>query len=783
MKNYLTDLGRCAARDPSAAADIAIIGTYPPRRCGLATFTQDLLFALQCADPKTRVTVCAMRPTGFEEPFGDDVSLEINQASAGDYVQAAARLNARGVPLICLQHEFGIFGGEAGSHILRLLERLDASIVTTLHTVAPDFDAERRQVVEKILRWSAKVVVMAEKGRDMLLKRYGADPARVEVIPHGAPARPRPDTQGCKRKLGLEGRRVLMTFGLISRGKGLETMIRALPAIAARDPSVLYLVLGATHPNVVATEGESYRASLVALAKDLGVADNVRFIDKYASLPELIDHLSAADIYVTPYLNKAQITSGTLAYAFALGKPIVSTPYWHAIELLADGRGVLCDFNDADAFARSINRLLADPGLMEAMGAAAHAHARSMHWPVVGKRYLDLFATARESSALARRKVIAMPKKAPAARSRPSLDHLDRMTDRVGLFQHAHLDAPDPREGYCVDDNARALLLMTHLAEQDLADEALSARESVYAAFVERAWNPDVGRFRNFMSYGGRWLETCGSEDSHGRTLLALARARVFASTPDRRAWAEELFHEAMPAADDFTSPRACAHALNAAVFYDRHALSRENARRIARLAARLSDLFDATASPDWLWFERSLAYENAVLPAALINAGVALGNGVMIDKALAALDWLAGMQTSDEGWFRPVGTESFGCEKRLTSHFDQQPIEGYAMIAAFEAALLATDDRRWLHAAEVVFKWFEGWNDIGARVYNTETGACHDGVHRDRLNANKGAESSLCALMAQLHIRAMRASAAPVKTPSGQSDSNRAQLARMARV
>ena len=783
MKNPQADSSRRAVRGARAGAAVAIVGTFPPRRCGLATFTQDLLIAVRSADPPARVTVCAIRPRDFAEPFGGDVSIEIDQDAPGSYDRAAAALNERGVSVVCLQHEFGIFGGEAGNFILRFLDRLEAKVVTTLHSITPLFDAEQRRVVEKILQRSAKVIVMAEKGRAILINNFAADPALIEVIPHGAPARARPDTQACKRHLGFARRRVLMTFGLLGRGKGLETMIRAVPAIAASHPTVLYVVLGATHPNVIAAEGEAYRESLVALAENLGAAGNVVFIDKYLSLPELIDHLSAADIYVTPYLNKAQITSGTLAYAYCLGKPIVSTPYSHAVELLSGGRGALCEFNDSVAFATSITRLLNNPEAMEAMGAAAHDDAQSMHWPVVGKRYVDAFAAAGDVS-IDRPRMLSTAGQHSLVRGRPSLAHLERMTDHVGLLQHAVMDAPNFQEGYCIDDNARALMLVTQFAEHGLHDEDCARLESLYAEFVQSAWNPTVGRFRNFMSFGGAWLEAQGSEDSHGRTLAALARACVFGSTSDRRAWAESLFHKAAPAADLLAAPRACAHALNALTFYDRHLPGRRDVRRrIERLANRLQRRLVAAASSDWRWFEDSLSYENAILPTALINAGVCLEKRVMLDNAIDSLEWLARMQATEDGWFRPVGTGSFGCAKRIPSHFDQQPIEAYAMIAAYEAARAATGDRRWIGAAETVFKWFDGWNDIGLPVYDAETGACHDGVHQDRLNANKGAESCLCALMAHLHIRAMRASAAPAKAPAAQSESKHAQLARTARV
>ncbi len=742
-------VGRARRRRAALAGEkIAFIGNYPPQQCGIASFTSDLFQALTGA-VDAEVSVAAIGSEATRKHYPPEVTLVIERGDAASYVQAAARLNARGVSIVCLQHEFGIFGGDAGDHILKLLDQLNASVIVTLHTISPRFDPAQTRVLGGLIARADLLVVMSEKGRAILEEVYAVAPDKIAVIPHGVPVRPFPDADDFKRRFGWSGSDVLMTFGLLGRSKGVETMIRAMPDIVRARPSAKYVILGATHPNIVAQEGEKYRDELKALAENLGVADHVDFINRFVGGDELIDYLSAADIYVTAYRNEAQITSGTLSYAYALGKPVISTPYWHAAELLADGRGVLCPFGDAAAFADAAIKLLGDDELRRRMGENAYDDGRRMHWPVIAENYAASFASIRAEAFESARKVVRMSDRNGFSEWRAPLAYLQQMTDEVGILQHATMDIPNRHEGYCIDDNARALLAMTQLSEAGRASPVSVRFETIYASFVNGAWNAGNGRFRNFMSFDRRFLDDAGSEDSHGRTMHALAHARQHATSADHRAWADWMFFEALPASDDFVSPRAIAHGVNALCAVDAAAPGRAAVRdRIKSHAHTLHGLLKMYASPDWFWFEDVLAYENALLPSALMSAGRRLGDDQMCEDAVSALTWLSCMQTSEDGWFRPVGTQSYGVSRTLPRRFDQQPIEAYATIAAYGVAAEVDPASGWAAKARGVLRWFEGHNDLGRRLYDPANGSCCDGLHADRENRNKGAESALAALM-----------------------------------
>ncbi len=745
---------------------LALIGTFPPTRCGIATFTQDMVDAVRHADPHIDASVIAITPPFHDGAYGPDVIASIRQHHLPDYIRAAALLNERRVGTINLQHEFGIFGGVAGGHILHCLDQVDADVITTLHTVSAQLSADCRRVMSGILERSGKVVVMAEKGRSILVDEFGADPDRISVIPHGVPTRTFSDTATFKAKMGFDNRSTLMTFGLIGRGKGLETMIRAMPDIAARHPDALYVILGATHPNVVAAEGERYRESLGALAQSLGVEANILFIDKYASQHELIDYLSSADIYVTPYLNENQLTSGTLAYAYALGRPIVSTPYAHAAELLTEDRGVLCDFGDSACFAAAINDLLANPARRLTMGRAAHNAGKEMYWPVIGRRYLDLIADggkARDRPIQDASTLFHLPR----PRTQNLFKYLDAITDDTGLIQHSTRSVANRAEGYCVDDNARALLAISQHEMLGRRSPATKRLENVYVAFVQHSWNADNKRFRNFLSFDRRWLDDGGSEDSHGRTLHALASASLGLRDPSRRAWAGQLFHEAIGTVDAFSSPRAIAHAINAlCLLMDKEPSGATNVRRLRSYGDFLHCLLRRKATPEWYWFEDVLAYENALLPAALINAARHLKDTSMLRDGIAALWWLSYAQKAEEGWFRPVGTGNFGAIRSLPSNYDQQPIEAYATIAAYAAADKVDPHGKWRDRTDQVYAWFTGANDLKAPLLDTSTFACCDGLNAYGTNANQGAESCLAAVMSAMICEAMAQAASGITTP-----------------
>jgi glycosyltransferase involved in cell wall biosynthesis len=735
---------------------IAVIGNSLPRRCGIATFTTDLQRAISNSRPSLQACIVAMTDHGQAYDYPASVAFQVEDGVIEDYVRAADFLNAGRFDIACLQHEFGIFGGEAGVHILKLLSRLTMPIVTTLHTVLARPTAAQHAVMERIAERSSKIIVMANKGRELLRSVYRVPDEKIEVIAHGIPDFPFVEPDAAKARLGFSGRSVILTFGLLSPSKGIEVMIDAMPAIMRRRPDAVYVVLGATHPNLVRDQGEAYRESLMARVQKLGIENNVVFLDQFVDHATLLEFISMCDVYVTPYLNEAQMTSGTLAYSFGLGKPVVSTPYWHARELLADGLGVLVSFGHAAGTGDAIAQLLTDDPRRQAMRKRAYEASRPMTWERTAGRYLAAFENARQGHWL---KVIARAKPdtvAPHGPAVPAMQtgHFLSMCDDTGLFQHAVHSVPDRSHGYCVDDNARALLLACALnepGEQPLAN-VWTAR---FAAFVQHAWNPDTGRFRNFMGFNRIWLEDKGSEDSHGRTLWALGECARKDASPSRRRWATALFAQALPAAKTFRSPRASAFTLLGLDAYCTAAPDDRHAREIRHiLADRLMSGLKSVETPDWQWFEESLAYDNARLPQALIVTGMATQTPGYVDAGLRSLRWLMAQQTASTGCFRPVGTASFGEIRTSPRAFDQQPVEATATIAACLSAWRADDDAEWKTIATRVFSWFLGSNDLSVTLVDPETGSCRDGLHPDRANENRGGESVVCYLLSLAEIR-----------------------------
>ena len=748
-----------------AVGRVALLGNYLPRRCGIATFTHDLRGALARARPDSEPLVVAMNDALGPYDYPPEVAFTIEEQDRSAYAAAADYLNVSNVDIVVVQHEFGIFGGPAGDYLLNLLGRLRMPVVTTLHTVLIEPNPDQRRVMEALLVRSSKLVVMAEKGREILRDTYAVPEDKIAVIPHGVPDQPFLDTALAKDALGFGDRDVLLTFGLLSPNKGIEHMLDALPRVLEADPEALYVVLGATHPNLVRSEGERYRKQLQAQAQRLGVADSVRFVDGFVDEETLLQYLAATDIYVTPYLHEAQITSGTLALSFGMGKPIVSTPYWHAKELLADDHGVLVPFADAGAMGDAIVRMLGDRPYRNRLRKRAYLAGRRTIWPVVAGRYLALFAAAVAERVTRADNVLSLQPGVRAAGTLPRMQtsHLETLTDSAGLLQHAVLSVADRAHGYCLDDNARALLFTTELQRHGRWTEKETRLALTYAAFVQHAWHPERRRFANFMNYAREWLETVGADDAHGRAVWALGAAVERGGPRQLGDWATNLFLRAAPATVELPSPRAWALGiLGTNAFLRRFTGHREVDRLRAGMAARLIGRFEASAGPDWRWFEHELAYDNARLPHALIEAGASNGDRAQLETGLETLEWLMAMQTAPGGWFRPIGSDSFGRGRSEPLPFDQQAIEVNASVSACLAAYGATQDVRWADEAQRAFAWFMGGNDLRVMMCDVETGAGFDGIHPDRRNANQGAESTLAYLqsLSDMLVLAARAGA-----------------------
>lgn len=735
---------------------VALIGNFLPRQCGIATYTTDTYLALQDRFPDIKVDVYAMddRPEGYDYP--PEVTGSIAQEDRLAYLSGARAIEASGAQAVWIQHEYGIFGGPAGEHLLALLDRLTIPVIVTLHTILETPNDDQRRVMVGLLKRAARIIVMADIGRDILMRVYGADPRTIMMIPHGVPDRPLVDPDSMKPRFGWEGHKVLLTFGLLAPNKGIESVISAMPAVVAANPDALYVVLGATHPNLVAQQGESYRDGLKALAAEQGVADHVRFIDGFLEHDELLDYLQATDLYVTPYTNPAQITSGTLSYAVGVGKAVVSTPYIHASEILADGHGVIVDFGDVEGFAREISRLLGDDAARAELMRRAYARGRTMIWP----RLVEAGMAGIDAIVAAAPRRIRGTK--PLTPLKPSIAAVERMSDATGMFQHAVLSVPDFRHGYCIDDNVRALMLMT--AIDDLDEDSRDKWMTTYAAFIQYAWNPDKKRFRNFMNFDRTWCEDAGSEDSNGRTIWALGVTAKRATLAKHRDWAARLFDETAGIAFDLSSPRSQAFAmLGAAAMLSAHPGHARSRTILERFSADLADLLEETRRPEWEWFEIVLAYDNARLPEAMIRAGVALERRDLIETGLRTLDWIVAQQTSPEGRFRAVGTESFGRPYEGPLPFDQQPLEAQATIDACAAAFKATGDLRWVEEANRAYRWYLGQNDLDLPLATVQDGGCFDGLMPGGLNRNQGAESILALQLASCAISALGKAAGTV--------------------
>jgi glycosyltransferase involved in cell wall biosynthesis len=745
---------------PALPKSVALIGSYLPRQCGIATFTDDVSSAILDNDPDIDCTIVAMndRPEGYEYP--KTVKFQISQDNLNEYRLAADFLNLRNPAIICLQHEYGIFGGQRGSFIIELAKHVKSPLFTTLHTVLKKPSSEERKIITQLSELSASLIIMSEHAADFLRDIYQVPEQKIALIHHGIPDVPFLEPDPCKTKLGAGNKTVILTFGLLSPGKGIEFMIDALPDIVSMHPDVLYYVVGATHPHCKAESGESYRLSLHHRAKELGVGDNVVFHDRFLERDELIDIIRAADIYVTPYLNEAQVVSGTLAYAVGAGKAVVSTPYWHAQEMLADGRGRLVPFKDPGALTHEINRLLDFPEERLAIRKAAYDYSRPMVMKEMGRRYLALFAQAQAPHARAR-DLPALDSLSQKEQRLPqiNLNHLCNMTDDTGMLQHAKFTVPNRAHGYCVDDNARALIVVTRACELYRNNRSLTDLSSIYLSFLHDAFDPGTGRFRNFMSYEREWLETIGSEDSHGRALWGLGVMAGRGQNSGQVALATELFNDALPALEKFSDSRAIAFPiLGMQAYLRRHDSDQRVLALIKSLGGRLLARFRQYGTKDWQWHEAEVNYDNARLPEALMACGRVTNDDRMVKAGIDVLEWLRDIQLDPSGgWFAPVGNLGWFPKSGSKAQYDQQPLEAAAMIGASLEAYDCTHREEWMQLASTCFNWYLGKNDQQIQLYDYATGGCRDGLEAEGVNENQGAESTLSYLSSLLAIYNIR--------------------------
>uniref|UniRef100_A0A832G825 Glycosyltransferase n=1 Tax=Ignavibacterium album TaxID=591197 RepID=A0A832G825_9BACT len=730
---------------------IAFISDYPPRKCGIATFTQDLRNAISSQYPHTDTFILSVNDIAEGYNYPPEVRFEIQQNDILSYRNAADYLNFNPADIVSVQHEFGIFGGPAGNYLLAVLRDIKIPIVTTFHTILKMPDIEQIKVMKELIRLSSRLIVMTETGKEFLKEIYNADPSKIDIIPHGIPDMPFVDPNFYKDQFGVEGKNVLLTFGLISPGKGIEIVLKALPSVIEKFPNTVYIVLGATHPNLLRQQGESYRLSLERLANDLGIKKHVIFYNRFVSIDELKEFLGAADIYITPYLNESQITSGTLSYAFGCGKAVISTPYWHAKELLGDNRGIIVPFNDPKAIAEAIEHLISNETLRHSMRKRAYILGREMIWSNVAHLYMESFIRARKSKLSDGRIKLRMKTLDEENFNLPKIKttYLKKLTDSTGILQHAKYSIPNFHDGYCLDDNARALILTVLLENTSFYDEEIKNLQETYAAFLNYAFDEKLKQFRNLLSYEKKWFEEKGSEDSNGRALWALGTIINRSKNQQLQNWAADIFIRAITNVEHFTSPRAWAFILLGITEY----LSKFSGDRFVNqlrdeFEKRLINLFKTVSSNDWKWFENYLTYSNAKLSLGLITSGMNFGNQEALSIGLESLRWLCDVQKSASGNFAPIGNDGFYHRGQKRAWYDQQPIEAFATAAASLKAYEATKDNIWLKEARLAFEWFLGRNDNQIALVEHNSGACRDGLHIDRVNSNMGAESTLSYLL-----------------------------------
>lgn len=749
---------------------VALVGSYVPRMCGIATFTKDLREGMVAVRGGLDTLVLSMDDSSAALAYPAEVRFRVRDSNPRDYVLAADFLNINQIDAAVIQHEFGIFGGESGVYVLALARRLRMPLITTLHTVVAFPTPQQRKIILALAAASERLVVLCETARGILAEAYGIDPVKIAVIPHGIPDLPFSDPAASKAQLGLQGRVVLMTFGLLSPGKAIDVAIRALPAIVERHPEAIYIVLGATHPYEFRRDGNSYVASLERLAERCGVREHIVFLNRYVSSEELARFLAAADLYITPYANREQIASGTLAMALGMGKAVLSTPYRYAEEMIADSRGVLFPFGDSLALAESANNLIEDSTRLAAIRARAYAHSRTMVWKEVARRYVELAEQVVADRQLSPRPSMR-PVRAPSIFDgipEINLGHLKVLTDDSGIIQHSLYTVPDRTHGYCTDDNSRALIVAIrhHALTRDEGTLNLAKK---YMSFLHYSFDRSTREFRNLLCYERRWSNEPPSEDTFGRSLWALGAVVASGSTDAVLPFACRLFAEALPKAEELISPRAWAFALLGACSYLQRFNGDEHARRLQSvLAQRLLDAFRSNGTATWPWCEDVVTYANAALPHALIVSGKSLSDASMVEQGLSSLEWLVGLQLSAEGTVTLIGNQGWLRRDGSRARFDQQPIEACALVEACLAAWQATREARWHERARHFLGWFLGSNDTQSVLYDSSTGGCRDGLSPNGPNLNEGAESTLSWLTSLLAFHQLEQDGGTGWPPSG---------------
>jgi len=723
---------------------IACLSTFPPRQCGIATFTADLTNAIdQMFSPSVESKIVAIN---FNEvsllPYSNKVVFQISQPNEKDYLNAAHHLNKlERIKFVSIQHEFGIFGGEQGSHLLLFLEKIKKPVVVTFHTVLPNPNEKMLSVVQNIAKYSKGIIVMTNYSKELLKNDYGLGPNRIQVIPHGIHDVPYRTSEYAKSTLGFSGRLVLSTFGLLNPGKGIEYVIESLPKVVEKFPNVLFLVIGVTHPVVLKQEGENYRNFLINKVYELGLSNHILFYNNYFHPNHLLKFLEATDIYISPSLNPNQSVSGTLSYALGSGRPVISTAFAQAKEDITDKVGMLVDFKKPQAFSDAIAKLLSDDELRLQMGKNAYFRTRSWTWQNVALSYLKYFSRFGPE-------LISEQRKLPSIK----LAHLAKLTDNFGIIQFAKLTEPDISSGYTLDDNARALIVATLHYKKFRTPFSLKLI-SIYLNFLCQVTKPD-GYFNNYVN-PNRTVDKERNrqenlEDASARALYALTQVSTNKQIPKHlRKKAHSIFKQSFRKNISFFSPRAVAFYIKALSCL----LSKwKEPKTLATLryhCEQLVILYNKSHSSDWEWFEPYLTYSNAILSEALLLGYKITGERKYLEVSEKTLKFLI-KQVFKNDIYIPIGQSGWFFKGETRHYFDQQPEDAAATIDALNTMFQVTKKKSYKELAHKAFNWFLGGNLLGQVVYDWSTGGCYDGVGEKSINLNQGAESTISYLLAR---------------------------------
>ena len=726
---------------------ISYIATYPPRECGIGTFTNNL-FKSMLTQNEHEGFVVALDDNDLTYNYPEEVKFTIRQNYQEDYLKAAKYINNSGADICILEHEFGIFGGQSGVYILPLLYRLEIPFIVTLHTILETPSYNEKAILKEICKMAHKVVVMSNKAIEFLVDIYDVPKEKIALIEHGVPDIYF-DSDTSKKEFKLKNNKVILTFGFVGRNKGIETVIKALPEVIKKYPEVIYIVIGKTHPNVLRHSGEEYRTYLLRLVKQYQLENHVTFLNEFIDERDLFKYLYACDIYITPYLNEAQITSGTLSYAVGVGAAVLSTPYWHASELLADGRGKLFNFNDTDELAKTIIELFDNPEELMSLKIKAGEYGKGITWPKTGKKYIEL------AEKIAMEKLQVLPKKniEPDFLIQPpfSLEHINRLTDDTGIIQHAKFGIPNLKEGYCLDDNSRALLMVLMAYKQMKNTRALKL-SPIYISYIDFMQNQD-GTFKNFLSFKRNFLDEVGSEDSFGRTIWALGYLLGNAPNDAYYQTGRLLFFDAAPNFEKLKSIRGIANTMIGISYYLKSNPSDDSmTERLRNLANILIKHYEENQSTDWNWFESLLSYDNGILPLALLHSSKILNDQKITKIAIESMDFLT-HHTLKDNYLSIIGNEKWYKKGGERSVFAQQPIDAMAMVLMYHQAYIVTKNKDYLNKLYTCFLWFLGENYLRMSLYDFETNGCCDGFENYGVNRNQGAESSLAYLISHLTV------------------------------